>query len=196
MRIMLVDNYDSFTWNLHHYLFQITENVDVFLNDDIRCLDITGYDGVVISPGPGLPSESGYTPEILLRFFDKIAILGICLGHQAIVEHFGGALINIPSVLHGVQCKTIITDEKCVLFKSLPNKIETGHYHSWIADPVKLPSSLNITAVTESSLIMAVEHRDFNVKSVQFHPESVLTPSGFTIIKNWTNNILKVSNIN
>lgn len=185
MKILIVDNYDSFTWNLYHYLEQLSDRVDVFRNDDERCLSTDDYDGIVISPGPGLPVDSGMSETVIGKVTGRVPLLGICLGHQAIVEYFGGSLVNLASVLHGRQCVTNLLDKSAVLFRGFPESFETGHYHSWVADPENMPEEIKVTAADESGNIMAIEHRTFQISGVQFHPESVMTPLGFGMIENW-----------
>lgn len=187
VRILLVDNYDSFTWNLHHYLNRFAEEVVVCRNDDQRCLEADNYDGVVISPGPGIPSEAAFTPEVIARACGHVPLFGVCLGLQAIVEHFGGSLLNLPQVLHGRQCTTQLMTPDPDLFAGLPQTFQTAHYHSWAANPDDLPEVLAVTATTSEGLIMAVKHRSMPLKAVQFHPESVLTPEGMTMIRNVVN---------
>lgn len=189
MKIMLIDNYDSFTWNLVHYLEQMVDEVVVLRNDDPGCLDLTGYDGVVISPGPGLPSEAAFTPEAIQLASGRVPLLGVCLGLQAIVVYFGGALHNLPEVLHGRQCTSFVVQPDALLFQGIPGVFATGHYHSWVADPQCLPDELVITAQDEFGNIMAIAHRDLHVMAVQFHPESVLTPDGMRMISNWVQDI-------
>jgi anthranilate synthase component II len=185
VKILLVDNYDSFTWNLFHYLEQMVEHVDVIRNDDERCLATHLYDGVVISPGPGLPGESEYTTDVISRAAGTIPLLGICLGLQSIVMHYGGDLVNLSEVLHGKQRVTHIADRADPLFAGLGPEILTGHYHSWVADPDSMPSALTVTARDQEGHIMAARHLSQEVAGVQFHPESILTPEGFVMISNW-----------
>ncbi len=182
---MLVDNYDSFTWNLYHYFEQLSEAVDVFRNDDEKCFTAAGYDAMVISPGPGLPADAGFTPLLIREFADTLPVLGICLGYQALVEHYGGKLLNLEAVLHGIQLHTTVTYRESVLFRGLPDLLETGHYHSWIADPGCFPEVLKVTAIDSLGHIMAFEHRELPVMGLQFHPESVMTPLGFRMLNNW-----------
>jgi len=184
VRILLVDNYDSFTWNLYHYFERYADEVVVWRNDDPRCLGIQNYDGVVISPGPGLPDEAAFTPEVIRRAVGVVPLFGVCLGLQAITTHFGGSLLNLPQVLHGRQCATLLMEPDPDLFSELPDTFQTGHYHSWVANPDTLPDVLSVSAVTTEGLIMAINHKTLPVKAVQFHPESVLTPDGLTMIRN------------
>ena len=184
MRILLLDNYDSFTWNLHHLLEPHAE-VDVVRNDAITVDEAAGYDRIVLSPGPGLPNEAGIMMELLAKLMPTHPVLGVCLGMQGIVEVCGGALYNQEQVMHGVAVPCIPEDPRDELFTALPDRFIVGLYHSWAADPKTLPSELRITARSESGVIMAVRHMRYNVCGVQFHPESVLTPLGAGIIANW-----------
>jgi anthranilate synthase/aminodeoxychorismate synthase-like glutamine amidotransferase len=185
MRILLVDNYDSFTWNLHHYLEQLDAHVDVVRNDESRCLQIEGYSGVVISPGPGLPADAGFMPEVLRLAVDTVPVLGVCLGMQAIAEHYGGSLINLEEVLHGRQLTTTILDQGDPIFAGIPRTLYTGHYHSWVVCGTSLPDELVPLATDEQGHLMSLRHHALPVYGVQFHPESVLTPTGLKLISNW-----------
>ena len=184
MRVLLLDNYDSFTWNLHH-LIEPHAHVDVIRNDAIAVEEAAQYDRIVLSPGPGLPSEAGIMMELLWKLMPHRPILGICLGMQGIVEVCGGTLFNQPNVMHGVavECGTVTPVDP--LFRDLPGHFPVGLYHSWAADPGTLPPSLTVTARSEHGVIMAVRHAKFDVCGVQFHPESVLTPAGARIMANW-----------
>ncbi len=184
MRILLLDNYDSFTWNLHHLLAPYAE-VDVVLNDAITVADAAGYDRIVLSPGPGLPQEAGIMMELLAKLMPTHSILGVCLGMQGIVEACGGTLFNQQKVMHGVAVPCIPIEPRDPLFIGLPSSFPVGLYHSWAADPATLPQDLRITAHSAEGIIMALRHMRSNVCGVQFHPESVLTPLGGTIIENW-----------
>lgn len=184
MRVLLLDNHDSFTWNLHHLLEPFAQ-VDVVLNDAIDVAGASRYDRIVLSPGPGLPSEAGIMPELLVRLMASHPVFGVCLGLQAIVEACGGSLFNQARVQHGVAVKCLIEEPPDPLFEGLPSRIDVGLYHSWAADPTTLPDSLRVTARSEQGVIMAVRHQHFNVCGVQFHPESVMTPLGARIIRNW-----------
>ena len=192
---MMVDNYDSFTWNLVHYLEKMSVDVDVFRNDEEKCLQIDGYDGIIISPGPGMPDDAGFSPEVIQKSVGIVPVLGVCLGLQAIVRHFGGKLLNLSCVLHGKQCITTILDKESVLFRDIPETILTGYYHSWVAAQATLPSVLKITAVSRKGDVMALDHITLPVTGVQFHPESVLTPFGLKMISNWVNSIDKRSSV-
>ncbi len=186
MRILLLDNYDSFTWNLHHLLEPYAE-VDVVRNDAITIDEAARYDRIVLSPGPGLPSEAGIMPELLLKLMPTHPMLGVCLGMQGIVETCGGTLFNQAKVMHGVAVKCFAEQPVDPLFIGLEKPFDVGLYHSWAADPATLPSSLAITARSKVGIIMALRHNVYNVCGVQFHPESVMTPSGERIIANWMN---------
>lgn len=184
MRILLLDNYDSFTWNLAHLLGKMTE-VDVVRNDAISLETARRYDRIVLSPGPGLPHQAGIMPELLRELMPTHPILGVCLGMQAIVEACGGTLFNLETVRHGVSVPCAVTEPVDPLFLELPSPFDAGLYHSWAARPETLPQELKVTALSNEGVIMAVRHRLFLVCGVQFHPESVLTPMGPRIIANW-----------
>jgi anthranilate synthase component 2 len=184
MRILLLDNYDSFTWNLHHLLEPHAE-VDVVLNDAITVEEAARYDRIVLSPGPGLPNEAGIMPELLDRLMPTHPILGICLGMQGMIEACGGTLFNQSKVQHGVAVKCVAEPPLDMLFTGLAEPFDVGLYHSWAADPTTLPPALRITARSEAGIIMAVRHTHHDVCGVQFHPESVMTPMGSRIIRNW-----------
>ena len=184
MRILLLDNYDSFTWNLHHLLESHAE-VDVVLNDAITVADAVRYDRIVLSPGPGLPIEAGIMMELLAKLMPTHPILGVCLGMQGLVEACGGTLYNQAQVKHGVAVNCVPEEPRDPLFQGLELPFEVGLYHSWAADASTLPSTLRVTAKSTEGVIMAVRHTALNVCGVQFHPESVLTPMGERIIANW-----------
>lgn len=186
MRILLLDNYDSFTWNLHHLLEPLAE-VDVVRNDAITVDEAAAYDRIVLSPGPGLPSEAGITPELVHRMMPTHPILGVCLGLQAIVVECGGTLFNLPAVRHGVAVDCIPVSPVDPLFADLIAPIEVGLYHSWAAEPSTLPPELQVTAHSAEGVIMALRHVQYNTCAVQFHPESVMTPAGEQLIRNWIN---------
>ena len=157
-------------------------------NDEIDIEKVNEFDKILLSPGPGLPKDAGIMPELIKNYSSGKSILGICLGVQAIAEAFGGKLFNLGDVLHGRQLNTIVSDKSETLFKGIPENFKAGRYHSWIADKNDFPTELKITAVDESGEIMALSHKQFDVKGVQFHPESVMTPYGYLIIKNWLEN--------
>ena len=186
--ILVIDNYDSFTYNLVHAIKKISGlPVDVFRNDEISLEEIEKYDKIVLSPGPGIPVEAGLLLDIIKKFAPKKSILGVCLGHQAIGEAFGGKLHNMNKVLHGIATPVELTETKTVLFKGLPKTFEVGRYHSWIVEKENLPDCFDVTSYDKEGMIMSIKHKKFDVEGVQFHPESVLTPLGETIIKNWLN---------
>jgi len=183
-RIALIDNYDSFTYNLAYALRQLGAVVDVFLNDAVAPAALAGYDKLLLSPGPGLPAHAGIMPSVIRTFAGKLPILGVCLGHQAIAEAFGGQLYNLQEVLHGVATPALV-QRPDPLFTNLPTTFNVGRYHSWAVVANTLPKSLVVTAVDNSGCIMALRHTDYDVAGLQFHPESVLTPLGTQILQNW-----------
>lgn len=186
-RILLIDNYDSFTYNLLHSIEKNADTiVDVFRNDHLSGIDINNYDKVVLSPGPGLPHEAGELMSFIEANYQTIPILGICLGHQALGVFFGAELMNLPQPLHGKQLETNILTQNG-LFCAIPEKILTGHYHSWVLREHHFPDSLRITARNHVGGIMAFTHIEYPVAGIQFHPESVMTPLGDTILSNWVN---------
>lgn len=182
--ILVIDNYDSFVYNLVQMLIDLDCEVIVKRNDKITLDEVAQYNRILLSPGPGIPSETAIMPELIKRFASEKKILGVCLGHQGIGEVFGGKLINLKKVHHGVAEKTKIVDRDEYLFKGLPEEFLTGRYHSWIVDK-PLPERLVITALDEEGSIMGLRHKVYDVRGVQFHPESVLTEYGMRIIKNW-----------
>lgn len=187
MRILVFDNYDSFTYNLVHVIKEVSDaEVVVVRNDKLDLKDAAAYDKIVLSPGPGIPSEAGLLLDIIKMYAGKIDILGVCLGHQAIGEAFGGSLINLDDVHHGLaeNVKQIAKDE---LFDGLPEVFEVGRYHSWIVASNDLPDCFEVTSIDDQGQIMSMRHKEFKLRGVQFHPESVLTPHGKQIIKNWIN---------
>lgn len=184
MRILLLDNYDSFTWNLHHLLEPLGE-VTVARNDGISVDEAATFDRIVLSPGPGLPSEAGIMPELVERLMPTHPILGICLGMQAIAEACGGSLFNQPNVRHGVAVSCIPELPTAPFFRGIDVPLEVGLYHSWAVDEGSLPKELRVTARSAEGVIMALRHESFPTCGVQFHPESVLTPSGARMIRNW-----------
>ena len=185
--LVLIDNYDSFTFNLVHYFEDLNCNVIVLRNDEFDLKELEKYDAIVLSPGPGIPSEAGLLNEVIQSYASTKKILGICLGQQAIGEVFGGSLINLEKVYHGVSSKINITVQDELLFKNLPQQLEVGRYHSWAINPTDFPDCLEITSLSENGEIMSIRHKTYNVKGVQFHPESILTPLGKAILSNWVN---------
>ena len=185
MKILVFDNYDSFTYNLVQYLEKVSNvKVDVFRNDKISLEGINRYDKILLSPGPGVPSEAGILLEVIKKYAPTKSILGVCLGQQAIGEVFGGKLINLDSVYHGVATEMeVIKDE--ILFKGIPRKFKAGRYHSWVVDSTNFPSELEITVKDENGYVMGLRHKKYDVRGVQFHPESILTEHGLEMIKNW-----------
>ena len=187
-KILVFDNYDSFTYNLVHAIYSLGyEDIEVHRNDKITLDEIERFDKIVLSPGPGIPEEAGLLLPVIRRFAPSKSILGVCLGQQAIAQAFGGSLINLKYVLHGVSTPIHVSDETESLFQGLPSVFEGGRYHSWVVDPENLPGCLHVTALDNEGQIMAISHKQFDVKGVQFHPESVLTPLGEKIILNWLN---------
>jgi len=185
MKILVFDNYDSFTYNLVHAVKKLGyTDVEVHRNDQIALEEIARFDKIILSPGPGVPSESGILLEVIRTYAPTKPILGVCLGEQAIAEAFGGTLINLSEVHHGVSSMVDVLEDD-VLFNGLDKKIEVGRYHSWAAEKSTLPDCLKITAVDEEGMIMALAHKTYDVRGVQFHPESVLTPKGEQMLKNW-----------
>ncbi|MCK3683241.1 aminodeoxychorismate/anthranilate synthase component II [Maribellus sp. YY47] len=184
--IVVIDNYDSFTYNLVHAIKKISGlPVDVFRNDEIKLEDLEKYDKIVLSPGPGIPEEAGLLLDIIKEYGPKKSMLGVCLGHQAIGEAFGGKLHNMNRVLHGVATPVKLTDKKSILFEGLPETFDVGRYHSWIVQDDQLPECFEVTSYDNNGMIMSMKHRDFDIQGVQFHPESVLTPLGEKMIENW-----------
>ena len=182
-KILVIDNYDSFTYNLVHYLEDLDCEVTVKRNDQLTLEEVDSYDKIVLSPGPGIPDEAGLLKAIIAAYAPTKPIFGVCLGQQAIAEVFGGSLINLDQVYHGVATKINIIKED-ILFDGLPREIEVGRYHSWVVDP-GLPECLEATSIDENGQIMSLRHKTLDVCAVQFHPESVLTPHGKKILENW-----------
>ena len=186
MNIVMIDNYDSFTFNLVHLVKEMGVNVRVLRNDCFELDELEPYDKIMLSPGPGIPSEAGLLLDVIRRYAGVKPILGICLGEQAIGEAFGGTLVNLDEVFHGVQtdCRRTVDD---YLFEGLPATFPIGRYHSWVVDAATLPDCLECTAVSAEGQVMALRHRSLDIRGLQFHPESVLTPDGAKIIANWLN---------
>jgi anthranilate synthase component 2 len=189
MKVAILDNYDSFTYNLVHAIEKILKHkIDVFRNDQVPVENFSIYDKIVLSPGPGVPDESGILKPLIQYWAGKKSILGVCLGQQAIGEVFGGSLVNLDKVYHGVATTIIqtVNDEK--LFEGIPEIFEAGRYHSWIVKREDLPECLEVTAIDKQGQIMALRHKTYDIRGVQFHPESVLTPLGEKMIENWLKN--------
>lgn len=186
MKILVLDNYDSFVYNIVHIIKELGfgEDMEIYRNDKINIEEAGKFDKILLSPGPGIPSEAGIMLELIKKYGGKKNILGVCLGHQAIGEVFGASLINLSEVYHGLSIKTTLT-AKDDLFKGMPDSFLSGRYHSWAIDPKSNLSNLVVTAVDDEGNIMAIRHKDYNIKGVQFHPESVLTEGGKTILNNW-----------
>jgi anthranilate synthase component 2 len=193
-KILVFDNYDSFTYNLVHLVEKILhQKVEVHRNDQLPLEKVKDYDKIILSPGPGIPQEAGLLLPLIKEYASSKSILGVCLGHQAIGEAFGGKLINLSTVYHGVATPVTINRKALNgkpsssrdLFKGLPDELEVGRYHSWIVADENFPSELLVTARDENNYIMAMQHKNFDVQGVQFHPESVLTPKGEEILRNW-----------
>ncbi|MEJ5051700.1 aminodeoxychorismate/anthranilate synthase component II [Chryseobacterium culicis] len=186
LKVLVFDNYDSFTYNLVQIIERILDQkVDVVRNDEITLAEIDQYDKIILSPGPGIPEEAGILLELIKEYAPTKSILGVCLGQQAIAEAFGGSLINLSEIFHGVATTTELTKEDIKLFKGLSSGLEVGRYHSWAVNPEDFPEELEVTAVDKDGMIMALQHKTYDVHGVQFHPESILTPEGEVIIKNF-----------
>jgi anthranilate synthase component II len=185
MKILILDNYDSFTYNLVHIIRALDVDFTVVRNDKILLSEVGVYDKILLSPGPGIPDEAGIMKEIVRYYGPSKSILGICLGHQGIAEVYGGSLLNLPNVLHGVTSTAHVSDEKEFLFQNIPESFQVTHYHSWTVSKETLPPELKITAQNKDELILGIRHATYDVHGLQFHPESILTPHGPTIIKNW-----------
>ncbi len=184
-KILVIDNYDSFVYNLVHYLEELDCKVTVRRNDQVTLAEIEQYDKILLSPGPGIPDEAGLLKPIIKEFAGKKPVFGVCLGQQAIGEVFGGSLINLTEVFHGVATEATQTVDDEPLFKDIDKHFKIGRYHSWVVDPEDFPEELEITSVDDNGQIMSLRHREFDLRGVQFHPESVLTPEGKKMIRNW-----------
>ena len=186
-KILVIDNYDSFTYNLVHYLEDLNCEVTVYRNDEFEIDEIAHFDKILLSPGPGIPQEAGLLKEVIRKYGPTKSIFGVCLGQQAIGEVYGGTLSNLDKVYHGVSSivKTVVNDE--LLFEGLGNEFEVGRYHSWVVD-TNLPDVLEVTSFDENGQVMSLRHKTYDVRGVQFHPESVLTPNGKKILENWVKN--------
>ncbi len=187
MKVVIIDNYDSCTYNLSHLVKELGAEVTVFRNDMFKLEQLESYDKIILSPGPGIPCEAGLLLDVIKCYAGKKPILGVCLGHQAIGESFGGKLTNLSEVYHGVATPCTIT-KKDYLFEGLPEKIEIGRYHSWVVDNDDFPDCLEVTSVSDEGYIMSLRHKEYDIRGIQYHPESVLTPDGKKIIENWLRN--------
>jgi anthranilate synthase component 2 len=186
MKVLVLDNYDSFTYNLVQYIQEILQQkVTVRRNDAISLEEVERYEVLILSPGPGIPSQAGIMPALIKRYAPSKAILGVCLGHQAIGEAFGADLVNLSKVYHGVETPVEVIAEDEILFKDVPRFFPAGRYHSWVVSPDAFPDELQITAIDQKGMIMALRHRAYNVRGVQFHPESVMTGEGMKILQNF-----------
>ena len=186
MKTVIIDNYDSFTYNLCHLVKETGAEVTVLRNDKFNLEALQTFEKIILSPGPGIPSEAGLLLDVIRRYAGQKPILGVCLGEQAIGEAFGARLVNLSEVFHGVQTPVYIK-EKDILFEELPQEILVGRYHSWVVDPEGLPDCLEVTSVSGEGQIMALRHKEYDVHGIQFHPESVLTPDGKKMIENFLN---------
>ena len=184
MKAVIIDNYDSFTYNLAHAVKALGAETEIVRNDRFKLGDIGKYDKIILSPGPGIPSEAGLLLDVIREYAGKKPMLGVCLGEQAIGETFGAKLVNLAKVFHGVQTPVEITSDDYI-FDSLEHEISVGRYHSWIVSDESLPECLEVTARSKEGYIMALRHRELDIHGIQFHPESVLTPDGMTIIRNF-----------
>lgn len=190
MKIVIIDNYDSFTYNLAHLIKELGVEVDVLRNDQFSLEELEAYDKIVLSPGPGIPEEAGLLLDVIRTYAGHKPMLGVCLGEQAIGQAFGGKLTNLSDVFHGVQTPAYLANgaqdlETDYIFHTLPSEIQVGRYHSWVVNTDGLPQCLAITAVSAEGQIMALKHREYDIHGIQFHPESVLTPDGKVIMQNW-----------
>lgn len=188
MKTVIIDNYDSFTYNLSHLIKELGAEVTVLRNDKFQLEDLEAFDKIVLSPGPGIPSEAGLLLDVIRTYAGKKPMLGVCLGHQAIGEVFGGTLTNLSDVFHGVATEGTNL-QKDYIFDGIPERFTMGRYHSWVVSNENFPSSLEVTAVSDEGQVMALRHRQYDIHGIQFHPESVLTPEGRTIIDNWLKHI-------
>ena len=184
MRTIIIDNYDSFTYNLSHLVKELGAEVTVVRNDQFNIGDLEAYDKIILSPGPGIPEEAGLLLDVIRIYAGRKPILGVCLGHQAIGQVFGAQLENMTDVMHGVATPCDITGSD-VMFEGLPQRITVGRYHSWVVSADGLPECLAVTAKSDDGCIMALKHKEYDIHGIQFHPESVLTPDGKKMLQNW-----------
>ncbi|MBY0541881.1 MAG: aminodeoxychorismate/anthranilate synthase component II [Sphingobacteriaceae bacterium] len=186
--VLVIDNYDSFTYNLVHLINELGFEAEVWRNDKFDLADVNKYDKILLSPGPGIPEEAGLLLEVIKAYAPSKSILGICLGQQAIAEAFGGSLLNLGRPMHGIATPITVLDKEELTFKDCPAIIEVGRYHSWVVNTVDLPECLIVTSTDKDGQIMSLRHQTLDVRGVQFHPESVLTPNGKQMMKNWLDN--------
>ena len=185
-KILIIDNYDSFTYNLVHLVNEIGLQCDVWRNDQFKLEDVDAYDKIILSPGPGIPSEAGLLLDVISKYAPTKSIFGVCLGQQAIAEAFGGSLYNLKQPMHGIATPITVTDDHEKLFAGLPHSFNVGRYHSWVVDEKSIPDVLTVTAIDEvDNSAMALRHKEYNVRGVQFHPESILTQYGKEMMQNW-----------
>lgn len=185
MNLLVLDNYDSFTYNLVQYIQEILgHDIDVIRNDQMTVAEVAQYDAIILSPGPGVPKDAGIMPDLIKEYAHQKAIFGVCLGHQAIGEAFGGEVYNLSQVYHGIETPMEVTNSD-ILFDNIPEKFNAGRYHSWSVKKENLPDCFEITAEAEDGTIMAMRHKSYNVRGVQFHPESVMTEHGKRMLRNW-----------
>ena len=186
--ILVIDNYDSFTYNLVHLVHELGYDTEVWRNDKFDLKEVKAYDKILLSPGPGIPQEAGLLLELIKTYAPTKSIMGVCLGQQAIAEVFGGRLLNLGHPMHGIATIIDVVEQNELLFKNCPINIEVGRYHSWVVDPATMPADLKVTAFDKNKQVMAIRHKKYDVCGVQFHPESVLTPNGKQMMKNWLDN--------
>ncbi|MGQ1787052.1 MULTISPECIES: anthranilate synthase component II [unclassified Saccharicrinis] len=185
-KILVFDNYDSFTYNLVHYIEEIVGyKIDVIRNDQIPLDELEKYDKILLSPGPGIPRDAGILIPLIQKYGATKSIMGVCLGHQAIAEAFGGSISNLPKVYHGVATPVSIIADSEILFKNIPKEVNVGRYHSWVVNEEDLPDCFTVTSRDKEGRIMGIHHNTYDVRGVQFHPESILTEHGKTMMKNW-----------
>ena len=195
MKILVIDNYDSFTYNLVHLIHELDHDAEIWRNDKFELDEVEQFDKILLSPGPGIPSEAGLLLKVIERYAATKSILGVCLGQQAIAEVFGGELYNLEKPVHGTATNLVIKEKEEVIFKGLETGFKVGRYHSWAVKSENLPDELMITAEDEKGVMMALRHRDLDVRGVQFHPESVLTQFGKEMMKNWLESKFKVERV-
>lgn len=184
-KLLILDNYDSFTYNLYQYALPYCASIEVIRNDKIRLTQVTQFDKIILSPGPGLPKQAGKMMALIDQYFEKKPILGVCLGMQAIGQYFGAKLENLKTVYHGIQSTIAITDPQNYIYHKIPASIDVGRYHSWVVSRKLYPNNLQITSIDEHKHIMSLKHKRYDIQGIQYHPESVMTKHGKAIIKNW-----------